>query len=194
MQPIMYSSSCTLFTRRIKIIGNWSYIHECINPYTRILLTTCRALCAALHRDYFFFKYYLALVSLCWTHRIFDLSCSMWDLIPWLGIIPRPPARGEKSSSLDHQEVPGLFLLNPTAPLGLLSSSTLSSLSSLQLRAQRFPELQHTKKCLSISTLISSRLEARQSDFRSCAVAHAFCLSDVTNIFESQVHIQRWNH
>ena len=178
MQPIMYSSGCTVFTRRIKIIGNWSYVHEYINPYKHTLLIICQALCAVLHIDYFsfFFFFYLAMPSLCWTHRIFDLSCSMWDLIPSPGIVPRPPALGEKS--LSHwitRKVPGLFVLNPTVPLGLLSSLSLFSVSSLQLRAQRFPELQHTNKYLSISILISSRpREARQSGFQSWAVAHAF--------------------
>ena len=35
------------------------------------------------------------------------LSCGVWDLVPWPGIIPRPPALGARSlKQLDHQEVP----------------------------------------------------------------------------------------
>ena len=33
------------------------------------------------------------------AHRIFDLSCSMWDLVPQAGIEPRTPASGGQSLS-----------------------------------------------------------------------------------------------
>ena len=33
------------------------------------------------------------------AHRTLDLSCGMWDLVPWLGIEPGPPALGAQSPS-----------------------------------------------------------------------------------------------
>ena len=33
------------------------------------------------------------------AHRIFDLRCGLWDLVPGLRIEPRPPALGVRSLS-----------------------------------------------------------------------------------------------
>ena len=47
------------------------------------------------------------------AYRIF--SCSMWDLVPWPGITPRPPALG--AQNLCHwitRQVPLLWFLLPT--------------------------------------------------------------------------------
>ena len=33
------------------------------------------------------------------THGIFGLHCSMWDLVPWPGMEPKPPALGARSLS-----------------------------------------------------------------------------------------------
>ena len=60
-----------------------------------------------------FLKFYLVVPGLsCGTQEIFScsmqtLSCGMWDLVPWPGIKPRPPALG--AWSLSHwttREVP----------------------------------------------------------------------------------------
>ena len=49
-------------------------------------------------------------IQLCWVLlvacRIFDLHCGMWDLVPWPGIEPGPPALGMQSQPLDPQESP----------------------------------------------------------------------------------------
>ena len=56
---------------------------------------------------------YLAPPVLVVTHRIFSwsmwtLSCSMWDLFPWSGVEPGPPALGVQSlSHWTTREVPG---------------------------------------------------------------------------------------
>ena len=52
--------------------------------------------------QYFFFNViYLAVWDLSCGHAvsIATLSCSMWDLVPWPGIKPRPPALGAQSFS-----------------------------------------------------------------------------------------------
>ena len=64
------------------------------------------------HLSFFFFLALLGLSCSTW-----ELHCSMWDLVPWPGIKPRPPALG--AQSLGHwttREVspwPVLFQLDP---------------------------------------------------------------------------------
>ena len=57
------------------------------------------------------------------THRIF--SCSMWDLVPWPGIEPRPLHWGH---GVLHTGLPGKF---PTLPLKWKCSSGLPSTCQL---------------------------------------------------------------
>ena len=60
-----------------------------------------------------------------WLHQVLVaacgiISCSMWDLVPWPGIEPRPPALG--TWSLSHwttREVPVVFLM-PAILTGVL--------------------------------------------------------------------------
>ena len=50
------------------------------------------------------------------AHRIFDLTCGMWYLVPWPGIKPGP-LHWEHRVSLDHQgSPPSLFNLNDILP------------------------------------------------------------------------------
>ena len=57
-------------------------------------------------------------IWLCWvlvaTLGVSDLHCSMWDLVPRLGIEPGPPALGARSLShwLDSGEAPVSGVLN----------------------------------------------------------------------------------
>ena len=61
---------------------------------------------------FWFFKYLFVnlFILLCWVsveaHKIFDLHCSMWDLVPGQGIESWPPALG--AWSLSHRP-PGEF-------------------------------------------------------------------------------------
>ena len=73
---------------------------------------------------YSFFFYFLIFIYLAasgFNCSMQTVRCSMWDLVPWPGIEPRPPALG--TWSLSHcttREVPGpcvyLFLLNCIFP------------------------------------------------------------------------------
>ena len=70
---------------------------------------------------YWFFKIIYLFTSLCWVLvamlRICSLCCGMWDLVPWPGIEPRPPALG--AWSLSHwttMEAPELVPLNCGSP------------------------------------------------------------------------------
>ena len=62
-----------------------------------------------------FLKYFQYLFILCiWLCAIFSLRCGMWDLVPWPGIQPRPPALGVQSPShWTTSEVPGIHLKCP---------------------------------------------------------------------------------
>ena len=57
--------------------------------------------------DSFFFNYYFYLAEL-------GLSCSMWDLVPWPGIEPGPPALGaQRLRPQTTREIPaGRFFTN----------------------------------------------------------------------------------
>ena len=46
---------------------------------------------------FFFLNIYLAVLGL--SYSMLTLSCGMWDLVPWPGIKPRPPALGGWSLS-----------------------------------------------------------------------------------------------
>ena len=63
-----------------------------------------------------------------------SLSCSMWDLVPWPGIQPRPPALGVQSlSQWTSREVPGLSLDNPSFVVNILSIIITSQLNTCLL-------------------------------------------------------------
>ena len=60
-----------------------------------------------------FLKFYLVVPGLsCGTQEIFScsmqtLSCGMWDLVPWPGIKPRPPALGVLATE-PTREIPSM--------------------------------------------------------------------------------------
>ena len=88
-----------------------------------------------LHHDFFFLILFIYLAAL-------GLSCSMWDLAPWPGIKPGPPALG--AQSLSHwttREVPPSWFLmpilrtwglagTPGPELSVSHSPTITSLTS----------------------------------------------------------------
>ena len=50
-------------------------------------------------------------IWLCQVFVVGILNCSMWDLVPWPGIEPKPPTMGAKSlSHSTTREVPGISL------------------------------------------------------------------------------------
>ena len=66
--------------------GQWSLIFKGALPHLPLNITI----------NTFFFLNICLLICLCWVlvvaQKIFDLCCSMWDLVPWPGIEYEPPA------------------------------------------------------------------------------------------------------
>ena len=90
--------------------GLWSYMTSCIWNLSLLVLNSvtlgkpphlsepwfCRHF---FFRPVFWKNIYLAALVLVVAPWIFHLHCSMWDLVPWPGIEPGPPALGALSPS-----------------------------------------------------------------------------------------------
>ena len=62
--------------------------------------------------DFFFFNVYFIYLA------VLGLSCNMWDLVPWPGIKPGPPALGARSlSHWTARDIPNNMILNCASPL-----------------------------------------------------------------------------
>ena len=90
-----------------------------------LFASTCYPQLAFFNR--FFWLHQVLVVA----HRVFDLHCLMWDLVPWPGIKPGPAALGMQS--LSHgttREVPWLLIFNVLPrPFNLIQVFIIASLS-----------------------------------------------------------------
>ena len=85
----------------------------------------CRVHCGSFFKNTYMYVFIWLLQALVAAHRIFSfgmwtLSCGMWDLVPWPGIQPGPPAL--RVLSLSHgttREIPtvALCFVNSSDPL-----------------------------------------------------------------------------
>ena len=135
-------------------------------------LTTSKVPIWLFKKTYFLFVIWLhqVLVAAC---RIFDLhcgmqilSCGMWDLVPWPGIKPRPPALGGQSlghwttregptnmfwweTGVDFSSFLLFPLLQATFPSPLLARLTSGPPSDTEVRAIHRRYSSHDNKVLS---------------------------------------------
>ena len=75
----------------------------------------------------------------CFSWSIWTLSCNMWDLVPWSGIEPRPPAL--KAWSLSHMKTREVSVLNFESSLYIKDTSLLSNKHFADIFSQSLPYL-----------------------------------------------------
>ena len=73
----------------------------------------------------------------CFSWSIWTLSCNMWDLAPWSGIEPRPPAL--KAQTLSHRKTREVSVLNFESSLYIKDTSLLSNKHFADIFSQSLP-------------------------------------------------------